>query len=288
MAIGRYAKHSVMGCFQYDYVKLPPQRQIGLHSQRTWELDYILTGSGVRIMGDSREPFREGEVVLVPPEMPHCWNFDSNCTDSGGNIANISIIFDDQLLDSILMSFPDMRECIAGIRDRRDTAIFYSGDTLKKLAVIMNAMNEESASQRPASFLRILSLLGCDSDAMRSEACLKINSDERRKMKIRTFISCNCLRSVSLKEVASYVGMNESAFCVFFKKLYGQTFVRYLNAQRLEYARYLLENGNMTVTDVCYASGFASPPYFSRIFRRAFGVSAQQYAKSFLNKNNNI
>ncbi len=271
-----------MSSFQYDYVKLPPQRQIGLHSQRTWELDYILTGSGMRIIADSREPFKEGEVVLVPPEMPHCWDFDRDCTDSGGNIANISISFDDQLLDSILMAFPDMGECIAVIRDRRDTAIFYSGDTLKELALMMSAMNEEYASERPASFLRILSLLGCDSDARRSEVCLKINSDERRKMKIRTFISCNCLRSVTLNEVASYVGMNESAFCVFFKKLYGQTFVQYLNAQRLEYARYLLENGNMTVTEVCYASGFASPPYFSRIFRRAFGVSAQQYAKSFL------
>ncbi len=266
-----------MGVFQYDYVKLPPERQIGIHSQRTWELNYILKGSGMHTIGEIRAPFRDGEIVLVPPEVPHCWNFDSVCTDSSGDIANITILFDDSLLDAVLLAFPDMRECIGRMMDRRESAIYYYGRTLRELGEVMSAMRDEDAALRAASFLRVLVLLGRDSDARLSD-CLKISSEERRKMKIRTFISCNCLRSITLKEIASYVGMNEAAFCVFFKRVFGQTFVQYLNAQRLEYARYLLEKGNMSITEVCYASGFVSPPYFSRLFRRTLGMSPQQYA----------
>ncbi len=268
-----------IGKFQYDFVKLPPDWQIGLHSQKSWELDYILAGRGIRTIGNRTESFREGEIVLIPPEIPHCWDFDPDFTDSGGDIVNITLIFDDLLLDSILKVFPDMQTCIVRILDRRDTAISYSGSTLERLASVMSAMKDEDASERPASFLKILNILGDASLAGQSGICRKMSPDEKRKMKVRTFVSCNCLRAVTLEEVASYVGMNESAFCVFFKKNYGQTFVEYLNAQRLEHARYLLENGSLSVAEVCYACGFSSPPYFSRLFRRGVGMSPLQYAK---------
>ena len=273
------AEYPKRGKFQFDFVRLPPDRQIGLHSQKSWELDYILTGRGMRTIGDRRESFREGEMVLIPPDIPHCWDFDPAFTDSGGNIVNLTLLFDDLLLDSILKVFPDVQKSVSQILDRRDTAMSYSGSTLKSIVSVMSLMKEEDASERPASFMKILNLLGDTSDARQTGTCLRVSSDEKRKMKVRTFISCNCLRTVTLKEVSSYVGMNESAFCVFFKKNFGQTFVEYLNAQRLEYARYLLENGSLSVAEVCYACGFTSPPYFSRLFSRKIGIPPMQCAK---------
>ena len=268
------------GTFTYDYVRFAPQKQIDLHSQKSWELDYILAGRGTRTLGDRQEQFQEGEIILVPPEIPHQWKFDPEYTDAVGKISNITIIFDDLLLDSILRVFPDMQLSISHIRDMKNTAISYGGDTRRKLAAVMDGMRYESASERPASFLRILQLLGEVSGAKQMGAYLKVSLEEHRKMQLRTFVASNLSRQVSLKEIASHVGMNEAAFCVFFKKHYGQTFIEYLNAQRLEYARNLLEKGELTVTEVCYACGFSSPPYFSRIFRKSFGLSPQQYARS--------
>ena len=268
------------GTFTYDYVRFAPQKQIDLHSQKSWELDYILAGRGTRTLGDRQEQFQEGEIILVPPEIPHQWKFDPEYTDTVGKISNITIIFDDLLLDSILRIFPDMQLSISHIRDMKNTAISYGGDTRRKLAAVMDGMHYESAVERPASFLRILQLLGEVSGAKQMGAYLKVSLEEHRKMQIRTFVASNLSRPVSLKEIASHVGMNEAAFCVFFKKHYGQTFIEYLNAQRLEYARNLLEKGELTVTEVCYACGFSSPPYFSRIFRKSFGLSPQQYARS--------
>ncbi len=271
---------SKKGRFRYDYVRLPPDSQIGLHSQESWELDYILTGRGVRTIGDRSEHFREGEVVLVPPGIPHRWEFDPAYTDSGGNIVNITITFDEQFLDSVRSVFPDLRGHISLIRERRNAAISYVGDTLNRLVSLMTEMNAEDAAAQSGSFLKILGILGSNPKTKPTDNCLKISTEEKRKMKVRTFVSCNISRPVTLKDISSYIGMNESAFCVFFKKQYGQTFVEYLNSQRLEYARYLLENGNLSVTEICYACGFSSPPYFSRIFRRKVGMSPQQYVKS--------
>ncbi len=35
--------------FHYGYVRLSPLEQIDLHQQETWELSYVINGSGRRI-----------------------------------------------------------------------------------------------------------------------------------------------------------------------------------------------------------------------------------------------
>ena len=63
---------------EYNLVELVPSEQIGLHSQPGWELSYILEGRGIRTVGDTESPFAEGDMVLVIPEMPHCWRFEES------------------------------------------------------------------------------------------------------------------------------------------------------------------------------------------------------------------
>lgn len=272
--------YSKSGSFTYDYVRLKPCRQIDLHTQKTWELDYIQTGSGVRTIGDRQETFREGEVVLVPPEIPHCWNFDPAGADPDGNIVNITLTFDDLMLDSILRVFPQMREVVDRLLEMRDTALFYSGKTRASLAAALTAMRTERPSAQAAEFMNILNLLGDTAGISRSEVYRRMSVEQTREMQVRVFVSSNLSRRITLKEMAAYVGMNEAAFCVFFKRHYGQTFIEYLNSRRLEHARYLLEKGGLSVAEVCYASGFESPAYFSRLFRKSTGTSPSAYAKS--------
>ncbi len=65
----------IKNSISYDHVLLKPCEQIDLHQWDSWEMSYIISGEGHRILGDTKEPFSEGEVVLVVPEMPHQWIF---------------------------------------------------------------------------------------------------------------------------------------------------------------------------------------------------------------------
>lgn len=38
----------------YDHVRIKPTEQIRLHSSNSWEMTYIISGSGERIIGDTR------------------------------------------------------------------------------------------------------------------------------------------------------------------------------------------------------------------------------------------
>lgn len=91
----------------YDHVLLKPSEQIGLHYWNSWEMSYIVSGKGRRILGDTEEPFCAGEVVLVVPEMPHQWIFSPGETDGDGNIENITISFPADLLSRLSHVMPE-------------------------------------------------------------------------------------------------------------------------------------------------------------------------------------
>lgn len=70
-----------------------------------------------------------------------------------------------------------------------------------------------------------------------------------------------------------------------FKKEMGVTPHDYLNGIRMDRARQYIENGitnsysNYTISQIAEACGFAEPLYFSRVFKKHFGVSPTQYTK---------
>ena len=94
--------------YQFDHVRLAPDKQIGLHTQPGFEISYIITGKGTRILGTVTEPFEEGEVILVPPGLPHQWQFSPESVDAGGCIENITFHFSQTFLDRVLNAFPEL------------------------------------------------------------------------------------------------------------------------------------------------------------------------------------
>ena len=57
------------------------------------------------------------------------------------------------------------------------------------------------------------------------------------------------------------------------KALTGKSTTLFIRSLRLEKAKTLLETTELNVTEVCFAVGFNSPNYFSRVFQEEFGVA---------------
>ena len=103
--------------YTFDHVRITPDKQIGRHSQSGYELDYIITGRGIRTLGSVSEPFQEGEVVLVPPEVPHQWSFDPLAVDRGGCIENISFHFPPTFPENLAEVFPELSQKMMRLQD---------------------------------------------------------------------------------------------------------------------------------------------------------------------------
>ena len=124
--------------YTFDHVRITPDKQIGRHSQSGYELDYIITGRGIRTLGSVSEPFQEGEVVLVPPEVPHQWAFNPEATDRGGCIENISFHFPPTFPEKLAEVFPELSKKMIRLQDLTE-AVRYEGAARERLVKLLMA-----------------------------------------------------------------------------------------------------------------------------------------------------
>lgn len=67
-----------------------------------------------------------------------------------------------------------------------------------------------------------------------------------------------------------------------FKKQMGQSVPAYILALRLDHARRLLRETNLTVNRISDALGFCNPNYFCRCFKDRFGLSPSRWRRDSL------
>lgn len=79
--------------------------------------------------------------------------------------------------------------------------------------------------------------------------------------------------------------MTPQAFCRYFKKHTGHTFVSFLNSMRInEACKKLTENSDESISVVAYKCGFTSITNFNRVFKSVMGNSPRGYLDNYLNK----
>ncbi len=98
-----------------------------------------------------------------------------------------------------------------------------------------------------------------------------------------SYIQEHYMDSLSVKGLAEQNGVNENRLFYVFQKLAGMGPGEYLMAYRLNRAKELLVTGVVPVSQVAKSVGYADAFYFSRIFKKHFGVSPSQWRETFRN-----
>jgi transcriptional regulator GlxA family with amidase domain len=86
---------------------------------------------------------------------------------------------------------------------------------------------------------------------------------------------------LSIAAMASRAGMSERNFARCFKEEIGMTPGRYVESVRVEAARRLLEESDMTVAEVARSTGFGTPETLRRVFLRAVCTGPLEYRRRF-------
>lgn len=94
------------------------------------------------------------------------------------------------------------------------------------------------------------------------------------------YINKNYSGKISLKDIETNLHVNSSYFSTLFKHEMGVTFTDYLNSLKVERACTLLTNTNLSIIDVSLSTGFDDQSYFTKVFKKAKGITPKEYRSS--------
>jgi two-component system response regulator YesN len=93
------------------------------------------------------------------------------------------------------------------------------------------------------------------------------------------YIHNNFSTDISLDRVAGTAGISKYHFSRLFKEMTGLTYQSYLNRVRIEQAKKLLNDEELSITDTGYAVGYSDLTHFERIFKKLTGTTPSQYRR---------
>ena len=82
------------------------------------------------------------------------------------------------------------------------------------------------------------------------------------------YIDSNFCHEIKLEDVAKHVSISPHYFSKLFKDETGKNFIEYLTTIKINLAKELLEEGNLSIKEICYKIGYKDPNYFSRLFKK--------------------
>lgn len=96
---------------------------------------------------------------------------------------------------------------------------------------------------------------------------------------LKGYIDMHIEEKISVKTLSELIYRSESQTIRIFKQNYGKTPYEYLLEGKINRAKILISNTNISVKEAAYRLGFSDEHYFSGIFRKKTGFSPTEYRK---------
>lgn len=150
-----------------------------LHQHDAWELYYVIHGSGIRMAGDTLQPFSAGDVVLIPPSMHHYWEYAPSSADSDGCVHYLMVAFNHSLVEKCIEIFPELRNRLASLTFPVN-ALKFGLESSRVIRRILSQMNDMDELGRLCEMFRLLPVIFTSSDHTLAGKPIHIERDVRR------------------------------------------------------------------------------------------------------------
>lgn len=224
---------------------------VSRHCHRGWELIYCTGGNGEIHFDGGTLPYDADDVAIIPPMVPH-----SNVSVDG--FTNIHINLTDAALSC---SGPALvRADSNGFLLNAFSAAFY-----------YYSQAEDGSALLPIYGQLVVALLSKHQNRRRNNDAVQLVEDDILRhypdssYDLNAFLDSQPFNTEYLKKL--------------FKKETGMTPLQYLTKKRLENAASTLASmyGKANVSETAMMCGFSDPLYFSRLFKKQYGVSPRNY-----------
>lgn len=238
------------------------------HSHSACELVYLTKGQESAIINEKRYEVAAGDILIINSRTMHQeW---ANAT---------------QIREAIICTFDSFqignlpKNCLIG---EENCPVIRPSQNKEQIDQCFHFLLEESKKEEPYNYY-LISLI------MQQILVLLFRNIQKEEKKEKDFLKeCNIIISyieehykeqITLEDLAKLVFISKGHLSHIFRAQMGEAPIRYLIRKRIEEARKLLVETDLTIGEVAIEVGYDNPVYFSQIFSKETGLSPMQYRR---------
>lgn len=146
---------------------------------------------------------------------------------------------------------------------------------LPEITVVVNSLPVPEKCTDVLQFLELLS-----ESCTAAFALLENNRENRQSAvvgRVREYVELHLSDDLSLEKTAAAAGFSASYLSHLFRTISNSSYISFVTECRVTEAARLLETTNLTVSTISSRTGFSTPAYFIRQFKRTYGMSPREY-----------
>lgn len=248
------------------------------HWHTPYEIIMPLENTYRVVCGGQEYNLSEGDILFVAPAVLH----ELFAPETGARL----------FLQPKLFQFPlDELDLISSLIS---PAVFVTPETHPKihpkLHALMLEIKEEYFSSHPyketlicAKVMEMLVILSRSLAEINQQNFISREPKQKEYMEkfmnICAYINEHFAEDLTLEGVATLAGFSKYHFSRLFKQYADTSFYKYLNHKRIEHAKYLLLNPDLSVIEIALQSGFSSLSAFLRMFKMINNCTPTEFRK---------
>ncbi|TAN11258.1 MAG: AraC family transcriptional regulator [Chitinophagaceae bacterium] len=248
------------------------------------ELTLIRRGAGMRLVGDSMEPFSDGDLILLGSNLPHLWRSDPEYFKDKGDlhVEAVAIHFMENFWGDTFLDMPEIQP-IKELLQRAKRGIQMTGKIKSKMTAMMERMLDAESAERITLLLSMLQLLsGSNEYQLLSSAGFSKTYNRGYTDNINHIYNYTLEHfheKICIRELAAIANVSPHSFCRYFKSHTMKRYWQFLLEVRIGYACKLLLENKMSISQICYSCGFNNLSNFNRQFKEITGMTPSGYLR---------
>lgn len=250
------------------------------HTHEELQIMLVVKGHGSAYIGDKILQFKEGDIYLLGKNLPHVFKDKLSGQDLG--IESISIFFLQDFMGTGFLELPESR-LLGALLEESNRGIQVKGKLQERITESIWQIHNSEGLKRLLILVDMLELLAQSEDLSFISSPgyhkPKRSVDGRKINDVFDFMLANYSREIRLEEIAEIAHMSSTAFCRYFKQHTRKTYSRFLNEIRVGQACKMLVDDKLSISNICYSSGFNNISNFNRQFKKITGFTPSVYQK---------
>lgn len=264
-----------------------PFHTVRWHFHPEYEIHHVVETRGHYFVGDFIGEFEPGNLVLTGPNLPHNWVSDLPAGESVPLRGRV-VQFSEEFASNAARAFPEFGAASPLLNLSRH-GILFSQETARRAGPVIERLVDAQGVRRAALFLELLAIL-VEAGAQRTLTSESYLPDPSGFMaggvnEAIAYIREHLTEPFTESDLAAISGRSPSAFSRSFRRHTGMALVQYVNRLRINLAcQLLMSEGAMSITEICFSSGYNNVSNFNRQFLAQKGMSPSRF-RTLLDRN---